>query len=1345
MADTPANTTNSDTKQTQKSFGQQLKEATVSGLYSGLGIKRSDPNKPMKEQMKDSLLDSLYGGLGIKKTSTDKQLEEKNPSDASKVTTPKENAKNISRINRKVDNLVIHTKRNYSEILQLKRRLSIVENKLDLLESLSKDSMTLTGMSPSKNQAGSGGSLLDLLPDFFGKGKGRPTPKTSQQKPTPKSPRTTPTPKSLPKGATGAISAAASTARFAAGAGGAILFMLELNTIIQQIKDAYYFDTPEKQKEYEKAIEKIQGDASKELEKLEKEFDSAETTEQRRKVTLRKQEIISDAQDRILSWRDKRIEELSKGQSSEGSQRLLEQGARRGPTSLTLEERKAFLALPDDVKRKFQSNPSAWKDAGKPGSMQQEVGATPVQQIQSSLPTSTRVDGEKEKTLTFDNVNLKTTGLINYESTDKIILNAKVIEIKSIGGKIKFDAPEIEFVQQNYVLTESGFKSTGGGGKGGEGGATPSGEPSPMTPGGRGQGSGMSIPGISPMSGRRRDSSSPQMSAEARVAFDALRAGTLSIDDPKASVLKNLSPEQLSSMGVQKTEGGFSMTPSQAASRVAGMSDEDIAKSIQKSGKLKSGNFQQQTPMLMNRLMSDFNLTKEQAAGVVGNLAHESAGLQAGIQEKKPISGRGGLGWAQWTGSRRRDFEAYLERTGQSATDPEANYGFLKEELQGKERRSLEKLRTARTAEEATHIFERSYERAGIKHDQSRMNYARQAMGLFNPEAGTGSGSAEPITPESIARERQRLTQQEQARESSQRQSAWNRNLAGQPSAMPSSPQGSVDGAITPSPALPTSITPAAAREAGTRTSTALGAFRDRQYGAANLSELTSVGAQVAGIGQISAGGPRGQGSLRGLCGKGTRGVTGALLNDSYFAKGLGGNAESLSRGNRYLQKSGLYDEPMALGKDQMSKKYLDSLPIGTVISSTGGGKGYGHVQVKGPNGTWISDGVQTKVLTNNYSNFVAHLPNERGLQRLNPNVVNGDPSTFAYMQQRNMNPQVPTPEQIANGVPGPGPRPTPEQVQQNQNQIAQAALRESGSGVTTSNEERGKILANLRAGLPDSASPAVKAARESLLQAESTLRMMDPSNKMLPENQPGFAQSETTRIEAESAVPGFEGESGKLLQNTLGDMRAAEAVRAATDTGSDAALGAGEGGENLNVTSEEENKIQRQYEAQRSSADENLGYAGEAGKAFADATKVATQMPTQSGPLTEESFKQLMGGFESDYKQKEEARLQEVDRSSSFAASTTFGAMQDQSASAERIESEIGRANLEAAQQGEIRQREREVEQARDTAVGSVSPPAGGPMPSTGNDPEALAASPGNNGYGSKKESGDMPSICTI
>lgn len=126
--------------------------------------------------------------------------------------------------------------------------------------------------------------------------------------------------------------------------------------------------------------------------------------------------------------------------------------------------------------------------------------------------------------------------------------------------------------------------------------------------------------------------------------------------------------------------------------------------------------------------MKDFNLSREQAAGIMGNLGHESGGLVAGMQEKRPLSGRGGLGWAQWTGPRRNNFEKWSAENGFRTNDPEGNYRFLKHELSTSHKSSIDALRKARTPEEAMYSFENNFERAGIKHYNSRLNYMKQAL-----------------------------------------------------------------------------------------------------------------------------------------------------------------------------------------------------------------------------------------------------------------------------------------------------------------------------------------------------------------------------------------------------------------------------------------------------------------------------------------------------------------------------------------------------------------------------------------------------------------------------------------
>lgn len=135
------------------------------------------------------------------------------------------------------------------------------------------------------------------------------------------------------------------------------------------------------------------------------------------------------------------------------------------------------------------------------------------------------------------------------------------------------------------------------------------------------------------------------------------------------------------------------------------------------------GAFNQIAIPIMNLLMHDFGLTAIQSAGIVGNLAHESGGF-ALYQELAPLAGRGGAGWAQWTGPRRRAFENWTAARGLDLRSFDANYGFLKYELESSHKNAVARVRKTSSIEAAMVAFEATYERAGIKHYPSRRNWA---------------------------------------------------------------------------------------------------------------------------------------------------------------------------------------------------------------------------------------------------------------------------------------------------------------------------------------------------------------------------------------------------------------------------------------------------------------------------------------------------------------------------------------------------------------------------------------------------------------------------------------------
>lgn len=139
--------------------------------------------------------------------------------------------------------------------------------------------------------------------------------------------------------------------------------------------------------------------------------------------------------------------------------------------------------------------------------------------------------------------------------------------------------------------------------------------------------------------------------------------------------------------------------------------------------------FREKAPGVMKRLIEDFGLSKEEAGVVLGNLGHESAGFTA-FEE----GGNGpGPGWAQWTdpGRKRRFFE-YAKQRGLDPKSDEANYGFLRWELQNTHKGSIAALKRAETTEEKMRVFERDFEGAGVKAYGSRNKYMRDAIKAFD-------------------------------------------------------------------------------------------------------------------------------------------------------------------------------------------------------------------------------------------------------------------------------------------------------------------------------------------------------------------------------------------------------------------------------------------------------------------------------------------------------------------------------------------------------------------------------------------------------------------------------------
>jgi len=159
---------------------------------------------------------------------------------------------------------------------------------------------------------------------------------------------------------------------------------------------------------------------------------------------------------------------------------------------------------------------------------------------------------------------------------------------------------------------------------------------------------------------------------------------------------------------------------------------------------------------LIKLFMSTFNLSAQQAAGIVGNFAVEAGsyagddtpGVRPDINQnhsgspsgQAPLPGTLGYGWAQWSGSRKTAFVRFLNENPQwvnegRATDM-ANVQYLKKELESSYRSTLPALRNTSTPNAAMRSFEATFERAGTPNYTERQRWAEQSYREYRASGG---------------------------------------------------------------------------------------------------------------------------------------------------------------------------------------------------------------------------------------------------------------------------------------------------------------------------------------------------------------------------------------------------------------------------------------------------------------------------------------------------------------------------------------------------------------------------------------------------------------------------------
>lgn len=132
----------------------------------------------------------------------------------------------------------------------------------------------------------------------------------------------------------------------------------------------------------------------------------------------------------------------------------------------------------------------------------------------------------------------------------------------------------------------------------------------------------------------------------------------------------------------------------------------------------------------------DKGYSPAQSSGIVGNLMQESR-LNPGV--KSTFKGEGSFGIAQWNpgkaaGNRFGKLREFAKQKGGHHADFNIQLDFIHHELNNTRYLGKDKLMNAKTAEEASEIFSKYYERPNAKyaHNDKRANYAKSVYAMFN-------------------------------------------------------------------------------------------------------------------------------------------------------------------------------------------------------------------------------------------------------------------------------------------------------------------------------------------------------------------------------------------------------------------------------------------------------------------------------------------------------------------------------------------------------------------------------------------------------------------------------------
>lgn len=167
-------------------------------------------------------------------------------------------------------------------------------------------------------------------------------------------------------------------------------------------------------------------------------------------------------------------------------------------------------------------------------------------------------------------------------------------------------------------------------------------------------------------------------------------------------------------------------------------SNEKTSKgSSTKTEKVGKNNEQQEgesNAMYAMRYLIGNGFTKEQAAGIVGNLMQESGGgtFDLGLNATDGTA----QGIAQWQGSRLTDLRNFQRDRFNGEDTLDSQLAFLVYEMQDSEKGAYNQIKGTNNARDAAYVTDKYYERSAGTERGKRMDYAQEAYNAFTGEFG---------------------------------------------------------------------------------------------------------------------------------------------------------------------------------------------------------------------------------------------------------------------------------------------------------------------------------------------------------------------------------------------------------------------------------------------------------------------------------------------------------------------------------------------------------------------------------------------------------------------------------